>query len=108
MLWGPEFVQAIITVVLSAGGAAFIGQIFKGWKTLRTGARAHEREAVQDLAKARDMADERARVAEDDRDFWRRTSARYAGQLLRAGIDPVPADPIPPSEQPKPPKRRWP
>lgn len=89
----------IITVLLSAGGATFFANLVRGWGTIKSGARAREREAVDDLARWRDELDERARNAEADRDFWRNVAARYSGQLARAGIEPVPADPVPPTER---------
>lgn len=94
-----ELLTTIITVVLGGGGIAALQAAIRGWSSLRAGARAREREAVDDLAAARDAAADRAAAAERDRDFWRVTSARYAAQLLRAGHEPVPPDPVPPSER---------
>ncbi|MET7949209.1 hypothetical protein [Micromonospora sp. NPDC005324] len=95
-----EMVTALIGLVLGGGGIAFLQSLFSGVGSLRAGARAHERESVQDLARARDKADERAASAERDRDYWRRTAGGYAYQLTRAGVDPSPPDPVPPSERP--------
>ncbi|WP_420124380.1 hypothetical protein [Nakamurella sp.] len=93
---------AVIGVVLGGGGIAFIQSIFSGVGSLRQGARAHERESVQDLARARDKADDRASRAETDRDFWRNISGGYAYQLRLAGVEPIPPDPVPPSQRPQP------
>jgi hypothetical protein len=87
-----DAVVAVIIALLSVGGAAFIRNLFAGWKTLRTGAQARERKAIADLIQRREDA-------EADRDFWRRIAGRYAYQLERANIEPNPANPTPPSER---------
>lgn len=92
-------VTTVVSLLLGGGAVATLTAGFKGISALRSGARAREREAVDDLGKWRDEADRARRLAERDRDFWRNVAARYAGQLARAGIDPVPADPVPPSER---------
>lgn len=92
-----ELVIGIVTLLLGSGGTAFLQSLFKGVGSLRGGARAREREAVDDLARARDKADDRAELAEADRDFWRDTAGRWLYQLRLNGIDPVPPDPVPPS-----------
>lgn len=91
-------VSTAVTLLLGGGGLAFIAAIFKGIESLRTGARAEERKAIADLGKQRDAADERARWAEKDRDYWCRIQARYAAQLIRAGIEPDPPETTPPSD----------
>ncbi|GGM14395.1 hypothetical protein [Micromonospora yangpuensis] len=92
-----EVVTAVIAALLGGGGLAFLQALFSGIGSLRSGARAHERESVQDLARARDKADERANRAETDRDFWRNTAGGYAYQLRLRGAEPNPPDPVPPS-----------
>lgn len=92
-----ELVVPLVTLILGAGGLRFIQAVFRGVNSLRGGARALEREAVADIARSRDRADERAEWAEADRDFWHDTAARWKRQLLVHGIDPVPPDPVPPS-----------
>jgi len=94
-----NWVSALIAAVLGGGGVAFLGAAIKGLQDLRSGVRAREREAVADLARSRDESDERARSAEADRDYWRRIANRYYGQLERLGVEPAPADPVPPSER---------
>jgi hypothetical protein len=93
------WVTALIAGLLSGGGIAFVGTLIKGVGTLRSGARAAEREAVADLARSRDDAEDRAREREADRDYWARIANRYYGQLERLGVEPNPPNPIPPSER---------
>ncbi len=92
-----DLVVPLVTLLLGGGGLAFLQAIFKGFGSLRSGARAHERESVNDLSRARDAADERAEWAEADRDFWHATAGRWRYQLVSNGIEPVPPDPVPPS-----------
>ncbi len=92
-----DLLITLFTLLLGGGGLATVQAVFKGLGSLRGGARAREREAVDDLARSRDAADERAEWAEADRDFWRDTAGRWRYQLVREGIEPVPPDPVPPS-----------
>ncbi len=95
---GGDWVPQIITGLLGGGGALFIAALVKGWADLRGGARAREREAVNDLAKARDDADRLRSLAERDRDYWRSIAAGYGYQLRSAGIEPAPLQPEAPSD----------
>lgn len=92
-----ELVIPLVTLLLGGGGLAFLRAVLKGAGTLRGGARAREREAVNDLARARDAADERAEWAEADRDFWHVTAGQWRYQLISQGIEPIPLNPEPPS-----------
>lgn len=94
-----DVLTTLITALIGAGGATFVTTLLKGWGSLRSGARALEREAVADIARARDDADQRYREAILDRDFWRGITARYAYQMARAGMEPKPPEPVPPSER---------
>lgn len=87
-----DVLTILITALISAGGATFVGSIAKGWGSLRSGARARERETLAELIHSRNDA-------EADRDFWRDTAAGYRWQLRLAGVDPVPGDPVQPSER---------
>lgn len=93
-----DTLNVLIAGLLGGGGVAFVGALAKGWGTLRAGARARERDAIADLKRDRDEAEDRQREAENDRDYWRRVANRYYGQLERLGVEPNPANPIPPSE----------
>lgn len=106
---GAGAVVAIISLVLGAGGVALIRTLLNGVSTLKKGAIAREREAVDAVGRARDDADrgrdaaeKRSRLDARDRDYWHRIAAGYAAQLIRAGYEPMPAEPIPPSERGKP------
>lgn len=87
-----EVLTALITALIGAGGATFVGSLIRGWSSLRTGARARERETLAELIHSRNEA-------EADRDFWRDVAAGYRWQLRAGGIDPVPANPVQPSER---------
>lgn len=99
-----DLIVPLVTVLLGSGGVLFLQNLFKGLGSLRGGARAREREAVNDLARARDAADHRAEWAEADRDFWRDLAGQRGYQLRAGGIEPIPADPVPPSARRKPAK----
>lgn len=90
-------INTLVTALLGGGAVTFVGALVNGWKTLRSGARAREKEAVDDLAKWRDELDKRATRAELDRDFWRGVAGGYAYQLIRSGNKPDPPDPVAPS-----------
>lgn len=92
------FITAIIPYIIGGGGVALVGAVVKGWSSLRAGAQSLEREAVANLARMRREAEDELKLVQRDRDYWQLVQARYAAQLLRAGIEPVPADPRPPSE----------
>lgn len=92
-------IAGLVTLLLGGGAVATIGALFRGWVALRSGARAREREMIDDLGRSRDEADERARSERHDADFWRSTAAGYHWQLRRAGIEPAPAEPVPPSQR---------
>lgn len=94
-----DLIVPVVTLLLGSGGALFLQNLFKGLSSLRGGARAREREAVNDLARARDAADSRAEWAEADRDFWRDVAGRHRYQLVSHNIEPVPSDPVPPSSR---------
>ncbi|MFC5007376.1 hypothetical protein ACFPIJ_57395 [Dactylosporangium cerinum] len=96
--------QTLITALLGGGGALFIGALVKGYTSLRGGARASTREAITDIATARDDKARRRGEAERDRDYWRAISGRYGYQLRTAGINPDPETPEAPSERPS---RPW-
>lgn len=93
------WLNTLIGALLGSSGVAFVGALVKGWLSVRKGARAFEREAVADIARRRDELDDRLRQSEADRDYWRRVANRYYGQLERLGVEPIPADPVPPSER---------
>ena len=97
-----DLLTTVITLLLTAGGAAFLTNAVRGWSSIRSGAHAREREAIDDLGRRRDDLDRWLTESNRDRDFWRRVANRYAGQLVRAGIEPDPADPVPPSERQQP------
>ncbi|GAB3832696.1 hypothetical protein [Dactylosporangium cerinum] len=68
---GPDMAadttQTLITALLGGGGALFIGALVKGYTSLRGGARASTREAITDIATARDDKARRRGEAERSR-----------------------------------------
>lgn len=94
-----ETVQLLISTVLGGGLAITVTALIRGWRTLRAGARAREREGIADLAKWREEADDARRECEKDRQYWHSVAARYGYQLHRAGMVPDPINPAPPSER---------
>lgn len=87
-----DLLTILITALISAGGATFVGSVAKGWGSLRAGARARERETLTELIRSRN-------AAEADRDYWRDVAGGYRWQLRLVGVEPDPAKPIQPSEQ---------
>lgn len=96
------WLSSVIAALLGGGGVAFLTTFFRGWSTIRSGVHAREREAIDDLGRYRDDLDKRLRLTERDRDYWRMVTSRYSGQLVRAGIEPNPPEPVPPSERTQP------
>nr|MDT0660874.1 hypothetical protein [Micromonospora sp. DSM 115978] len=97
-----DLITALVAALLGSGGLAFVRAVFRGTRSLRTGARARERESVRDLARARDAADDRAARAEADRDYWRDVAGGYRYQIRESGGVPDPPDPRPPSARIRP------
>jgi hypothetical protein len=91
-----DLIQALITFVVGGGFAALISQGTKAIRDLRGGARATTRAVIRDLADDRKEAEERlehmTRVAE----YWRAVAGNYNFQLRSNGVEPDPANPIPP------------
>jgi hypothetical protein len=97
-----DWITALLAVLLGTGGIGGAVSAVKTVRSLRTGVRARTREAIADLARSRDQADERAYWAEVDRDYYRNLCGRYAYQLTRAGQEPNPPEISPPSERLRP------
>ena len=93
------WLTTVIGLLLGGGGAMFLTTSIRGWSTIRSGAYAREREASDRLGTQLRESEERVAIVARDRDHWRNVAMRYSGQLVRAGIEPVPSDPIPPSER---------
>src|SRR5947209_8774334 len=97
-----DWLTALLAVLLGTGGIGSLISTARGIKSLRTGVRVKQREAVADLARSRDLADDRAYWAELDRDYYRNLCGRYAYQLVKGGQEPLPAEISPPSERSRP------
>lgn len=97
-----SLLSTVVTALLGGGAATFVLSAARSWTAIRGGAKARERETINDLM-------ERARDAERDRDFWRAVAGDYGYQLRQAGKTPNPPDPVQPSDlppQPGPPGHR--
>lgn len=89
----------IIGLLLGGGGVAFLTTFIRGWSTIRSGAYAREREASDRLGRQLEELEDQLAVRTRDRDYWRNVAMRYSGQLVRAAIEPIPAEPVAPSER---------
>lgn len=89
--------NAILTFVLGGGLATTVGAAAKGAKALIDGTHAHEREAIDDLARWRDEATTARRTAEQDATYWQMIASRYRQQIRMAGLTPDPEEPHAPS-----------
>lgn len=94
----PDTLKAVLTFIVSAGSSALVTQLVRGWMSLRTGARASNREVIKDLAAARDDAEDRAAKWLRDKDYWRSVAGDYSFQLRNHGLVPQPPQPVSPSE----------
>ena len=80
---------AIVTVIVGAGGATFIGAAVKAVRDVRQGARTRDRDTVGSLREQRDEAERRDREKQADIDYYVRVIGRLSFQLHRAGIEPA-------------------
>lgn len=87
----------VLTLLLGGGAVATISAAFKGIDTLRTGARAREKDTVNQLVEQRDEAWVDRDNAIDERDYWRNWAGRLEYGLQQNGVDmpPKPAFPVP-------------
>ncbi len=90
--------ETVITFIVGGGLAALLTQFGRVIRSLRSGARATTREVIQDLAAARDEAEEREAELRRDKDYWRNVAGSYGYLLRRNGITPDPVEPRSPSE----------
>lgn len=81
-------------VVLILGGCTtFVGAGVAGWKALREGASARQRNLMDDLEEARDREAHNARQEAIQRRYWETRAQILASLLSRAQQDVPPADP---------------
>lgn len=92
----------VLTAILGGGGAAFVVSWAKAWTAVRGGAKARERETINDIEKRADDAVAREQVAQLNADYWRGIAGRYHWQLVSKGVNPDPQDPVQPSDRPPP------
>lgn len=89
----------LVAVLLGGGGVAFIAAIAKAWTDLRAGARSHDKDTLKSLAERAKRAEEAEELERRDCRFWESTAGRYAWQIRKLGGEPVPSEPVPPSER---------
>lgn len=95
----PDLLKGLLAFVTSGALAALITQLVRALLSLRSGARASNREVIKDLAAARDDAEDRAAKWLRDKDYWRGVAGDYNYQLRAGGKVPEPAEPQSPSER---------
>lgn len=88
----------VLIALLSTGTlVGIVVAVFNYVRDSRSGSRAKVRDVMEDLVRNANSQEERAdrerhraNEAENERDNWRAAAARYAMQLIRAGIEPIP------------------
>lgn len=94
-------------VILGAGGVAFLGAMVEAYRRLKEGARAREREAINNLEKWTDQSALRAQRALNEADYqralvsyWQGRSGTLEYQVGQLGgvVPPAPPLPAPPPD----------
>lgn len=85
-------VESLLTLLLGGGAVATIGAFFKGVKALQTGARAREKDTVNDLVLQRKEAWDDRDKANDERDYWRNWAGTVEYYARANGVE-LPARP---------------
>lgn len=97
----PSWVPTILTILLSTGGIAFFSMLGRGIWAVRSGAAAREKETIANVKQMRAEQAAELRSESADRRYWQDIAARYHWQLVSAGYEPDPREPIPPSQRPR-------
>lgn len=80
-------IESLLTLLLGGGALATFTALFKGVKALQTGARAREKDTVNDLVKQRKSAwRERDKMAKH-LDYWRNWAGTVEYYARAAGVD---------------------
>ena len=89
--------EALLTLLLGGGAVATIGALFQGIRSLQTGARAREKDTVNDLVSQRKEAWLDRDNALDSRDYWRNWAGTVEYMAGQKGVElpPRPPEPIP-------------
>jgi len=91
----PMDAGQLLTLLLGGGGVAFVTAVFQGYRSLRAGARAHEKEAVKDIADARAAAEDSLEYSRLELSWWQRWAGMLEYALARNGIEQPPRPPYP-------------
>jgi hypothetical protein len=92
----------LLTLLLGGGAVATITALFKGVDSLRSGARARERDTITELVKQRKEAWRDRDNAQDARDYWRNWAGTVEFKARAGGIDvgTRPPEPVPDESDP--------
>lgn len=85
-----------LTLLLGGGAVATVGAFFKGIQALQTGARAREKDTVNELVRQRKESWIDRDNAQDSRDYWRNWAGTVEFQARAAGV-PLPERPPEPA-----------
>jgi hypothetical protein len=91
----------VLTLLLGGGAVATISALFKGVQALQSGARAREKDTVNDLVRQRKEAWDDRDKAIDERDYWRNWAGTVEFHARQSGVtlpnrpaEPVHAEPV--------------
>ena len=87
----------LLALLLGGGAVATIGAFFQGIKSLREGARAKEKDTINELVRQRKEAWIDRDNANDQADYWRRWAGTVEYEARAHGVDlpDRPPEPIP-------------
>lgn len=85
----------LLTLLLGGGAVATITALFKGVRSIQSGARARERDTVNELIKQRQESWLDRDFAEDQRDYWRNWAGTVEYYANQKGVELPPRPPEP-------------
>lgn len=83
-------VAALVAFLTGGGALTLVAYLFRGIRTVRTGALSSTRAVVKDLVEARNEAEARRDQAVSDAEYFRAVAGGYAFQLKEKGFRPKP------------------
>lgn len=91
-----DAVAGLVAFLTGGGALTLVAYLFRGIRTVRTGALSSTRAVVKDLVEARNEAEARRDQAMSDAEYYRSIAGGYAYQLTKNGIRPKPEHMRPP------------